>query len=142
LSDDFVADSSIAIAWVVREQSTKDSDLLLQRVDSNAQFYVPTLWMFEVANALLVLLRRKRIDSEHYDRARRDLIDLVPVVDDECSRFALDRTSELAKKYALSAYDATYLELSLRRGLPLASRDGALNKAAKAAGIKILFSLR
>ena len=139
MSDDFVADSSIAIAWVVREQSTKDSDLLLQRVDSN---YVPTLWMFEVANALLVLLRRKRIDSEHYDRARRDLIDLVPVVDDECSRFALDRTSELAKKYALSAYDATYLELSLRRGLPLASRDGALNKAAKAAGIKILFSLR
>jgi predicted nucleic acid-binding protein len=139
LSDNFVADSSIAIAWVVREQSTRDSDLLLERVDSNTQFFVPALWMFEVANTLLVLLRRKRINSEHYDRARRDLLDLGPVVDDECSRFALGRTSELAKKYALCAYDASYLELALRKGLPLASRDGALNKAAKAAGIKILF---
>lgn len=138
MSNDFVADSSIGIAWVVREQSTKATDDLLQRVDSNTQFYVPALWMFEVANALLVLLRRKRIDSEHYDRARRDLIDLVPIVDEECSRFALDRTSELAKRYALSAYDAAYLELSLRRGLPLASRDAALNKAARVAGVKVL----
>jgi predicted nucleic acid-binding protein len=139
LSDGFVADSSIGIAWVVREQSTKASEDLLQRVDSNTQFYVPTLWMFEVANALLVLFRRKRIDSVQYDRARRDLIDLCPVVDDECSRFALGQTSESAKKYALSAYDATYLELSLRKGLPLASRDVALNRAAKASGIKALF---
>ena len=138
MSNDFVADSSIGIAWVVREQSTKATDDLLQRVDSNTQFYVPALWMFEVANALLVLLRRKRIDSEHYDRARRDLIDLVPIVDEECSRFALDRTSELATRYSLSAYDAAYLELSLRRGLPLASRDAALNKAARVAGVKVL----
>jgi predicted nucleic acid-binding protein len=138
LSNDFVADSSIGIAWVVFEQSTRTSEELLQRLDSEAQFYVPTLWMFEVANAVLVLRRRKRIDSKQYDRARRNLLQLCPIVDDECSRLALSRTSELAQKYSLSAYDATYLELSLRRGLPLASRDSALNRAAKAAGIETL----
>jgi predicted nucleic acid-binding protein len=122
----------------VLEQSTKTSEELLQRLDSEAQFYVPTLWMFEVANAVLVLLRRRRIDSKQYDRARRDLLQLCPIVDDECSRLALGRTSELAQKHSLSAYDATYLELSLRRGLPLASRDVALNRAAKAAGIGTL----
>jgi predicted nucleic acid-binding protein len=138
LSNDFVADSSIGIAWVVLEQSTKTSEELLQRVESDAQFYVPSLWMFEVANALLVLLRRRRIDLKQYDRARRDLLQLCPVVDDESARLALSRTSELAHKYSLSAYDATYLELSLRRGLPLASRDVALNRAAKASGVKTL----
>ena len=138
MSKDFVADSSVGIAWVVLEQSTEGTAELLQRMDSDAQFYVPTLWMFEVANAVLVLLRRKRIYSKQYDRARRDLLQLCPIVDDECSRLALSHTSELAKKYSLSAYDAAYLELSLRRGLPLASRDAALNRAAKAAGIETL----
>ena len=138
MSKDFVADSSVGIAWVVLEQSNKASAELLQRVDSDAQFYVPALWMFEVANALLVLLRRRRINPKQYDQARQHLIQLCPIVDDECSRFALGQTSELAQKYSLSAYDATYLELSLRRGLPLASRDVALNRAANAAGIETL----
>ncbi len=135
---DFVADASIGIAWVVREQSTKATEELLQRVDSDAQFCVPTLWMFEVANALLVLFRRKKIDSMQYARARRALLGLCPAVDDECSRFALGQTSELAQKYALSAYAAAYLELSIRRDLPLASRDAALNQAARAAGVETL----
>jgi hypothetical protein len=91
LSKDFVADSSVGIAWVVLEQSTKATTELLQRMESDAQFYVPTLWMFEVANALLVLLRRKRMDSKQYDQARQHLIQLCPIVDDECSRLALSQ---------------------------------------------------
>ena len=138
MSDGFVADSSVGIAWVVGNQSTKASEDLLQAIDSETQFYVPALWMFEVANVLLVLLRRRKIDSLQCDRARRDLSNLCPVIDDEGSRLALGRISELAEKYGLSAYDATYLELSLRRGLPLASGDAALNKAAKAVGVKAL----
>jgi predicted nucleic acid-binding protein len=138
LSKDFVADSSVGIAWVVLEQSTKATAELLQRIESDAQFYVPTLWMFEVANALLVLLRRRRIDPKQYAQARQHLAQLCPIVDDETSRLALGPTSELAQKYSLSAYDATYLELSLRKGLPLASRDAALNRAAQASGIKTL----
>ena len=96
------------------------------------------LWMFEVASSLLVLMRRKRIEPEECARARRDLIALTPVVDEEGRRVALGKISDLADEHALSVYDAAYLELTLRRGLALASRGPALNKAAKRSGVAML----
>jgi predicted nucleic acid-binding protein len=69
-------------------------------------------------------------------RARHDLTELRPVVDDEGPHLAFGETLELADKHALSVYDAAYLELALRKSLPLASRDEALNKAAARAGVK------
>jgi predicted nucleic acid-binding protein len=96
--------------------------------------------MFEVANSLLVLMRRRRISREEYARARHDLTDLRPILDDEGPHRAFGETLELADKHALSVYDATYLELALRKRLPLASRDAALNKAARRAGLKTLLA--
>jgi predicted nucleic acid-binding protein len=96
------------------------------------------LWAFEVANALLVLKRRRRIDQQGYDQARLDLRGLRPVLDEEGPRLALSTVGEVAEKYELSAYDAVYLELALRLAIPLASRDSALNKAAKRAGVRTL----
>jgi len=61
-----------------------------------------------------------------------------PLVDDEGARLALGETSKLAAKHELSVYDAAYLELALRRSVPLASRDTALNKAARRAGVRTL----
>ncbi len=134
----FVADSSVAVAWVVEAQSNEATEHLLKEIGSGTPFVVPALWMFEVANALLILARRRKIDAEECSRARRSIGDLTPIVDDEGIRLTLGITSELAQKCALTIYDATYLEVSLRRGLPLASRDAALNKAAKLSGIKTL----
>jgi predicted nucleic acid-binding protein len=94
--------------------------------------------MFEVANSLLVLMRRRRISREEYTRARHDLADLRPTVDDEGPHRAFGEVLDLAYKHALSVYDAFYLELALRRGLLLASRDGALNRAARRSGVKTL----
>jgi predicted nucleic acid-binding protein len=94
--------------------------------------------MFEVANALLALLRRQRIQRDEYDQALLDLGDSRPQIDDEGPLRALDAVSKLAQKYDLSVYDAVYLELALRRNLPLASRDSALNKAAKRTGVRTL----
>jgi predicted nucleic acid-binding protein len=94
--------------------------------------------MFEVANSLLVLTRRKRITSEQCARARRALGQLRPVVDEEGPRVALSKLSDLAAEHTLSVYDATYLELAIRRRLPLASRDAALNRAAKVSGVRTL----
>jgi predicted nucleic acid-binding protein len=94
--------------------------------------------MFEVANSLLVLVRRRRISPEEYMRARNDLVDLRPLVDDEGPSLALGEILELAGRHSLSVYDAAYLELASRRDLPLASRDSALNKAARRAGVRIL----
>lgn len=135
----FVADSSVGVAWVVPSQATEASNRLRDDIESGTPFTVPGLWFFEVANTLLVLTRRGKIGDKECSLARRHLSHLGALVDEEGSRLAFGKISELAEKHALSVYDAVYLELSMRKGLPLASRDAALNKAAKASGIKALF---
>lgn len=139
MNDGFVAGSSVAIACAVAAQSSERTRHLLNEVASGTPVVVPVLWMFEIANSLLVLVRRKRIHPEQCAKARRGLGRLSPVVDEEGPRFALGEISGLAERMNLSVYDATYLELALRRRLPLASRDGALNRAAKLSGIQTLF---
>jgi predicted nucleic acid-binding protein len=138
VSAGFIADSSVAIAWVVLSQSSIETDQLLDEVKAGTSFVVPVLWMFEVANALLALRRRRRIQGAEYIQGLVDLADSRPLVDDEGPLRALDAISKLADKYELSVYDGVYLELALRRSLPLASRDSALNKAAKRAGVRTL----
>jgi predicted nucleic acid-binding protein len=133
----FDVDSSVAIAWAVPSQATEGSARLLESVLASDAIVVPVLWGFEVANSLLALWRRRVIRDEQYERARRGLA-LESVVDEEGPRLALEQISTLAKDHSLSVYDAVYLELSLRRGLPLASRDSALNKAARRAGVRTL----
>jgi predicted nucleic acid-binding protein len=138
MSTGFVADSSVAVAWVVHTQSSPATNKLLSDVEAGTSFLVPALWMLEVANSLLILRRRRRIDSWEYERARQYLTDSNPVIDDKGPQLALGAVSELAEKQELSVYDAIYLELALRRGLPLATRDSALNKAAKRSGVPTL----
>jgi predicted nucleic acid-binding protein len=138
MSEGFIADSSVGVAWAVASQANDATDKLLDEVAAGTPVVVPTLWSFEVANSLLVLLRRKRILAPERDRALGALARLPVVVDDEGPRFALGRISELAGEHGLSVYDATYLELALRRKLPLASRDEALCKAAQGCRVKLL----
>ncbi len=138
MNDGFVADSSIAVAWAVPSQSGRASEILLNDVASGRPFVVPVLWMFEAGNSLLVLKRRRRITEEQYSRARGALGRLNPDVDEDGPRLALGKIGELAEEYALSVYDATYLELAQRRRVPLASRDAALISAAERCGVKVL----
>ena len=138
MSEGFVADSSVGVAWAVHSQASAVTDELLDRVAAGTPLVVPTLWPFAVANSLLVLLRRKKILAEDRDRALGALARLPLVVDDEGPRLALGKTSELAAEHGLSVYDAVYLELAVRRKLPLASRDEALCKAAQSCRVKLL----
>jgi predicted nucleic acid-binding protein len=137
VKEGFVADASIAISWTVPSQSTMATDRLLDRVASGNRFVVPALWMLEVANTLLVLVRRRLLSDEESAQARRKINELTPVLDEEGMRLAFGRVYDLATEHALSVYDAAYLELALRTQLPLASRDLALNKAAKRAGVRL-----
>lgn len=116
--------------------------VLLDELAAGASCYVPVLWMFEVENSLLVLRRRGRISHDDYARARRDLSDLRLLIDDEGPLRTLGPITDLAQKHSLTVYDATYLELALRKGLPLASRDAELNKAAKRSGVETLLGAR
>ena len=138
MSEGFVADSSVAIAWALESQASAATEHLLNEVASGQPFFVPVLWSFEIANALLVLTRRRRIQPEQCVRARRALSRLTPIVDEEGSLFVWDEIGDLAAKYDLSVYDATYLEVAVRRNLPLASRDAPLNIAARREGVRTL----
>jgi len=138
MSEGFIADSSVGVAWAAHSQASEATDRLLEKVADGQPLVVPTLWPFEVANSLLVLLRRRRIIADDRDRALGALARLPLVVDDEGCRLAFGTVSELASEHGLSVYDAAYLELALRRKLPLASRDDALCNAAKVCDIKLL----
>jgi predicted nucleic acid-binding protein len=138
LKSGFVADASVGVAWAVPVQSGKAVEDLLDEVASGTPFVTPVLWPFEVANALVVLARRKRIQTEQAVGALRSLGRLTPILDEDGPRLAFGRIASLAGEYELSVYDAAYLELALRRRLPLASRNAALNQAAKLAGVKTL----
>jgi predicted nucleic acid-binding protein len=106
-------------------------------VASGTAIVVPAVWFLEMANVLLVLQRRKRITREHRHDALKMLSALNPTVDEESSKAAFHTTSELAEKHGLTIYDATYVELAMRRKLHLASRDTALRNAAKRCGVKV-----
>src|SRR5579883_3684265 len=134
----FVVDSSVAIAWVVLSQASRATDKLLDAVASGTSLFVPAVWPLEVTNSLLTLARRGRLAPEQCVRARLDLSQLSVQLDEESPVCASHRVWDLAEKYALSSYDVTYLEVAIRRDLPLASRDTALNRAAKRAGVRTL----
>lgn len=130
----FVLDASVAVAWFVRKQSTTYTD----RIRSMARrepLHVPTVWLLEVANALIVLQRRGNI-SEKAARTAADLLgDLVVTVHQD--RLTVPEFLVFAAKYRLSAYDASYLDLALSLRLPLACRDGPLQRALSSAGARL-----
>ncbi len=134
----FVADSSVGVAWVAQSQSSRETDGLLDEAMSGAAVVVPIHWNFELANALLGLVRRGRITHQDVAAATGHIRGLNVKVDEEGHRFAFDEVWRLATEHHLSIYDAAYLELAARRQLPLASRDKVLNKAARACGVRTL----
>ena len=138
MSEGFIADASVGVAWAVQSQASAATDDLLDQVAAGDSLIVPTLWPFEIANSLLVLFRRKKILAPERDRALEALARLPFTVDDEGPRLAFGRSSELAADHGLSVYDAAYLELAMRRRLPLASRDQALCQAARSCRVKLL----
>jgi predicted nucleic acid-binding protein len=127
----FVADASVAISWVIGKQATPTSTKALHFVMDGGEVHVPHLWYFELSNALLVALRRKLI-SEADVRTGISAINTFRIVSDlKASEAALGESFELGEKFGLTVYDAAYLELARRLALPLATRDSALQAAAK-----------
>ena len=130
-----VVDASMAFAWILPSQASSSAETLLQRIEAGDEAVVPPLWFLEVANGLLVAERRKTMAPSERRLALEHLSALGLTVDEANVRVAFDRTSALAEQFDLSVYDATYLELAIRRSLPLATRDRALQSAAERSGI-------
>ena len=135
MSTAFVVDASMAFAWVLPSQASSGAEALLKRVEDGAEIVVPSLWFLEVANGLLVAERRKTISAPERRVALERLSALALAIDEDNPRNAFARTSALAEQYGLSVYDAAYLELAIRRNLPLGTRDRALHSAAERSGV-------
>lgn len=133
----FVVDASIAVAWCFDDQSSPAVDALLDRV-RDAGAIVPSLWHLELANVLLMAEKRGKISGA--DAAMRlELISTLPVaVDHATAARAWREILTLARTQKLTAYDAAYLELAVRRNCPLATRDKALKDAALRVGVHVL----
>ncbi|MFY9728670.1 MAG: type II toxin-antitoxin system VapC family toxin [Bryobacteraceae bacterium] len=132
-----VLDSSLTLAWVYSAETTVAvSDVLAKVTESGA--WVPALWRLEVANVLEMGVRKGRTDGAFRDAALADLALLPITVDGETDRHAWGATAKLAARYRLTLYDAAYLELARRRGLPLATLDQELRVAAAAEDIVLI----
>jgi predicted nucleic acid-binding protein len=134
----FVLDCSVAVAWCFEDEATAELDALLDRVQQHGAV-VPLLWMSEASNVLLMAQRRGRIERETMQE-RLALLDMLPIETDDNASGTVWRSSvvTLADVEALTFYDAIYLELAIRRGLPLASSDAALRRAARRRGVVVL----
>lgn len=132
-----VVDASLTLAWYFEDERTPAVDALLDRVVQHGAV-VPSLWRLETVNGLQVAIRRRRIDSAYRDNALQQLALMPFTVDSETGAHAWTTTLRLADRFALTIYDATYLELAQRRGLPLATLDRALRSAAQALGMVLL----
>ena len=129
-----IIDSSISIAWCFPDEQDEYSQSVLDALASGPAF-VPYLWHLEVANTLLVGERRKRSTRANTVAWLGFLASLPIAVDEETKAHAFGTTLNLAREHHLSAYDAAYLELAMRRGLPLATLDDKLKAAAQAVGV-------
>lgn len=134
----FVADASVAVAWCTPAQASSATDRLLDHILDGSTVFVPPLWLYEVANALLILWRRKKLTASDYSEAKMLLDRLRISIDQDGPRLANSRVSDLAMEHDLTVYDAAYLELAIRKQLPLASGDRSLRRAANQSGIALL----
>ena len=128
------------MAWLLGD--TKPTDrLYAQKVlnalkDPDTQAAVPTIWALEIAN-VIVRAEAKHLVSEAQSGAFLEMLSSASINSDHATfAAALNDTLQLARRYRLSAYDASYLELALRCALPLATLDVDLNKAARKAGVR------
>jgi predicted nucleic acid-binding protein len=131
-----IIDSSVAIAWCFPDEQDTYSQSVLDALASE-QAIVPDLWHLEVANALIVGERRKRSTQANTVTWLGFFNSLPIAVDEETKTHAFGATLSLARDHGLSVYDAAYLELAMRRGLPLATLDEKLKTAAAAVGVPL-----
>lgn len=136
ITEGFVLDNSVTMSWCFPDERNPYARDVLKALPGTAAV-VPTLWPLEVANILLVGERRSRI-SQADSATFIGLLEGLPIrIDDETSAHAMKASLNLAREQNLSVYDASYLELALRRGLPIATLDAKLKAAAVAIGITI-----
>jgi predicted nucleic acid-binding protein len=131
-----VIDCSLTMAWYFKDEATPYTNAVRASLTTE-RAVVPALWPLEVANVLLMGERRKRSNQMRATKWLRFLSSLPIAIDGETPFRTFDQILNLARAQKLTTYDAAYLELAVRRSLPLGTLDRVLEKAARAVGVTI-----
>jgi predicted nucleic acid-binding protein len=134
----FVLDASVTVAWCFDDESTPLTEGILDLLSAGAEGIAPGIWPLEVANALLVAERRKRISLAQVTALLGRIVQLPVSVETIEPDRAFSQILSVARQYQLTEYDAAYLELALRKGLPFATLDDRLRQAARIVGIRLV----
>lgn len=137
MSAAFVIDCSVTMAWLFNDEGTAETTSLLNRM-SHETALVPALWFIEVTNVLALAERKGRITSSQSDAFIASLQKLDIERDDDASDRAFTHLLAACRAHHLTAYDAIYLDLAVRRGLPLATLDEDLRKIARKLRVTLL----
>jgi predicted nucleic acid-binding protein len=135
----FILDASVSLAWFVDDPVPDLAMKIRSNLAGGATAVVPPLWHLEMANGLVIAKRRRAMTAEVAERCLKDIDGLLASVIESTSLLLSSRQAHaLADAFALTAYDAVYLESARREHLPLATLDRALIEAAMRAGVSLV----
>jgi predicted nucleic acid-binding protein len=134
----FVIDASATLPWCFADEATEATNAVLTHLRTGDEAIVPAHWPLEVANALLIAVRRKRISREDALQFLKDLEFLPILIDTATKDLVRERVFPVAEQYGLTIYDAAYLELAMRESTPLMTLDNDLRRAARASGVPLV----
>ena len=137
MSKSFVIDNSVVMSWCFKDEISQYADGVLDLLQESTAF-VPSIWPLEVVNVLIVAERKKRLRQADSVRFITLLSQLPIIVEYERTGTIMNDLLVLARANNLSSYDASYLDLSMRRGLPIATMDTRLIKAAKKSNVPVI----
>ena len=130
MSENFVIDNSVVMAWCFEDETSQYADTVLDKLEVSTAI-VPSIWPLEVGNVLLVAERKKRLSESDSARFIALLTELPITIEQEPPGRMLKEILALAREHQLSSYDASYLDLAMRKGLPIATLDNGLVAAAE-----------
>jgi predicted nucleic acid-binding protein len=136
MSARFVLDNSVVMAWCFQNGGSRYAEDVLESLEAGEAF-VPAIWPLEVGNVLLVAECKKRLSEASVVRFLALLNNLPITVEQETPERMLKEIISLARAHELSTYDASYLDLAMRLGLPIATQDASLIRAAKKSRVPV-----
>jgi predicted nucleic acid-binding protein len=130
----FVVDASVVASWLLPDERPSKSDAAYLRLDIDLAL-APRIWWFEMRNILVVKEQSGRLDRDTAEEALASLAELPIQIENSVNEISV---LHLSRRHRLTVYDACYLELAERQGIPLATLDRALAKAARQQGVPII----
>ena len=132
----FVVDNSVVVSWFFKDEMNAYTDAIREGLDAT-QAVVPSIWPLEFSNVLLTAERRKRLTEAEVSHILIVVQSLPISIEQEPPARVWSEILQLARAHSLTTYDASYLDLAMRSGLPIATQDKALVKAARKCGVAV-----